>query len=139
MTRVKLFTSVTIALLAGSAWHMPPAQASAEANPNPIDWTITRTIFGKNGEDLPLRVGQHDLGDVDGFGLRHISDGHGGFVPDSGLIQDAADTCESNPKGTTSCQIADSAGRRFIVVWTERIDSRAPDGRPVGIITAYYP
>jgi hypothetical protein len=139
MSRLKSCTFTAIALLAGFAWHITPAQAASTANPNPIDWTVARTIFGKNGEDLPLRVGQHDLGDIDGFGLRHISDGHDGFVPDAGLIQDAADTCDSNPNGATTCEITDSTGRRFIVVWTGRIDSRSPDGRPVGIITAYYP
>lgn len=114
-----------------------PAFAQQE---EPIDWTVSATIIGRDGEDLPLRIGQHDSPTKDGFGILHIQDGHGGFVPDPGLIQHAADSCASNPNpvAVTVCRIAGDGGRPFLVVWTERIDSRAPDGRPIGIITAYY-
>lgn len=40
----------------------------------PIDWTISQTIIGPKGEDLPLRVGQGDEPGSVGFGLSHIKD-----------------------------------------------------------------
>jgi hypothetical protein len=50
--------------------------ATTRANPNPIDWKIATSFFDFEGRDIPLRYGQHDAGPVDGFGYRHIQDGH---------------------------------------------------------------
>lgn len=63
-------------------WHLsgylfPPTAVAAQS----IDWTISQTIIGPKGEDLPLRVGQGDEPGSVGFGLSHIKDSHGGFVP----------------------------------------------------------
>lgn len=39
-----------------------------------IDYTINKTFITPKGNDIPLRIGQHDTdGDV-GFGARHIDD-----------------------------------------------------------------
>jgi hypothetical protein len=132
-----LLSGVLALVVSGAAYANPRIPA---ANPNPIDWTVITTIIGKDGEDLPYRVGQHDFGLDPGFGQLHIEDGHGGFRPDPGLMQKAAEACKSdpNPAAKTTCSIKDSDGRLFIVLWTQRIDESAPDGRPVGIITAYY-
>lgn len=145
MTNNAISTKTRTAIIAtffaaGTAAFTSAAPATPAANPNPINWDIVATVIGKGGEDLPFRYGQHDFGADDGFGLFHIQDGHGGLNPDPGLLQKAAETCDSNPdpNQTTACTIKDPAGKDFVVVWTERIDQRCPDGRPVGIITAYY-
>lgn len=131
----------TAAALCGLVFGAGAASAAPQqGNPNPIDWTVITTIIGRGGEDLPFRNGQHDYGTRPGFGLFHIQDKHSGFDPDPGLLQQAADTCKSNPNPNdkTVCEIKDSEGKSFVAVWTERIDPAAPDHRPIGIITAYY-
>ena len=76
-------------------------------NNNPIDWGIITTFLGAEGEELPLRTGQHDIpGVADGFGDRHIKDGHG-EVPDRGHIQDAL---------TTGSCIDQGDQRMFVVI-----------------------
>lgn len=135
--------SSTIAAAALAVTGMFMASPDADANPNPIEWGINATVIGPNGEDLPLRFGQHDFGNDDGFGIYHIQDGHGGFVPSSGEIEiviNEAPGCGAafNPgNGTQECT-APVQGRPMTVAATERVDTRSGDGRPVGIITAFY-
>ncbi|MDN5749971.1 MAG: hypothetical protein L0H64_15890 [Pseudonocardia sp.] len=112
--------SVAIVLVAIASLLGVATSASAQPE-QPIDWTVSATIFGRGGEDLPLRIGQRDSPLSEGFGILHIQDGHGGFVPDPGLIQQAADTCPSNGVIETVCRIAGDGGRMFRVVWTERV------------------
>ncbi|MFF4323245.1 hypothetical protein [Streptomyces sp. NPDC001568] len=122
--------------------------ASAADNPNPISWSIHSTHVGPGGEDIPLRVGQADAGGVDGFGKRHIESGHGDEISSwSNMKQDIDKTlsrgrCSASGSKTT----CDLSSRTFSnpraggmkVVFTERVDSRSKDRRPVGVITAYY-
>jgi len=49
----------------------------AAANPNPIDWRVYDMYTFSFGIPIPLRYGQHDHGDEDGFGKHHIEDGRG--------------------------------------------------------------
>lgn len=72
----KEFLSATLVAFIGLLVSPPTAVAA-----QPIDWTISQTIIGPKGEDLPLRVGQGDEPGSVGFGLSHIKDSHGGFVP----------------------------------------------------------
>ena len=136
MARVVVVLMGTMALLVGA-----DSVANAQVEFNPIDWSVVTTIIGRDGEDLPLRTGQHDAPNSEGFGIRHIEDGHNGFIPDPGLIQLAVESVSSNPNpnSTSTVTYVDANGRKFFVAWTERVDSRSPDGRPVGIITAFYP
>jgi hypothetical protein len=85
-----------------------PAQAAA--NPNPIDWHVYSTHSGPDGEDVPLGVGQKDA-----QGFRQY---------------DHAQPSEPH--------IRQPHASAMKVVFTERVDSRSKDHRPVGIITAYY-
>lgn len=109
----------------------------------PIDWTISQTIIGPKGEDLPLRVGQGDEPSSVGFGLSHIKDSHGGFVPATTEIDTVlhnAPDCKGGlnaGNGKKECSYPIN-GRGMTVVATERVDPASGDGRPVGIITAFY-
>lgn len=66
--KVKKFLSATLVAFIGLL--VSPTAVAAQ----PIDWTISQTIIGSKGEDLPLRVGQGDEPGSVGFGLSHIKD-----------------------------------------------------------------
>lgn len=107
----------------------------------PIDWTVVEggNFIGPNGEDLPLRIGEHDV-EVprkDGFGIRHIEDGHEGYVPDLDRIERALASCR--PEYDSSSDTWECAAEGLLVYYTERVDTRSPDGRSVGILTAFEP
>ncbi|MFD7298587.1 hypothetical protein ACFV9W_35355 [Streptomyces sp. NPDC059897] len=124
------------------------APAQAATNPNPIDWSVYSTHFGPDGEDLPLRVGQKDAASIDGFGKRHIESGHGDQISSwSNMKRDIDKTLDRGKcasKGSkTTCKLQSNTfsnvrAGAMKVVFTERVDSRSKDHRPVGIITAYY-
>jgi hypothetical protein len=101
-----------------------------------IDWTVETTFFGPDGEDIPLRIGGWDGPLSKGFGVAHIEDEHG-EVPDYLLIQRALDDCKpawQPGRGTWGC-----FGEGIEVHYSPRTDTRAPDGRPMGIVTAFVP
>lgn len=107
----------------------------------PTDWTVRSTFIGESGEDIPLRIGRHDAPTKDGFGYRHIIDGHD-EIPDErdigGVLGRSDSLCKyssQDDRYRCSLQIGD---RAIFVVFSERVPPEAPDGRPVGIITAYY-
>jgi hypothetical protein len=122
-----------------------PATASADPgdpNPNMIDWTVVDTFRGTAGNDIPLREGQSDCKTpqcnppVDGFGRRHILE-HG-VVPDHDDIQETVGTegfCVPAPDNRVICTNTDAS---LVVVYVTHNDPRSGDGRPFGIITAYY-
>lgn len=127
----------TVATLASI--FVSPAAVRAATNTNPIDWHINSTYYGPKGQDIPLRVGQHDEGSIPGFGIRHVEDGHG-LLPS---VNDLGDTlefgnCQYQSSNHTYQCVYDSSGGPVVAIYTERVDSRSGDGRPVGIITAYY-
>lgn len=118
-----------------------PAAAFAQIPLPPTDWTVRSTFIGEDGEDIPLRMGLHDTPAGDGFGFHHIIDGHD-ELPDErdigavlGRSNSLCKFTSSDQKSRCALQIGD---RAIIIVYTERIDVEAPDGRPVGVITAYY-
>ena len=148
--KVRMRWAATVSCIAALAFGFSTTTASAAAisdepssiavapNPNPIDWGVITTFYGRMG-DVPLRTGQHDAGPIDGFGDRHIKDGHGA-VPARDRIQSTLDSGECSDIGgqKTRCAKWISFPRiQLIVVFTDRIDSRSNDWRPVGIITAY--
>ncbi|MCD0445832.1 Ig-like domain-containing protein [Glycomyces sp. A-F 0318] len=114
------------------------ADVGTFANDNPIDWTQVEWFINYQGDGFPLRVGQHDDSASDGFGERHIIDGHGA-VPAYEDIQEAV----ADP---TACwyTVLDERWRCYsgeslvFVVYTTQIDDRSGDSEPFGIITAYY-
>jgi len=113
------------------------APAAAAANPAPISWKVYKTFMGPEGEDVPLRIGQHDAGPVQGFGKRHIDDGHAiDWDRFDGTIQRTLDRGRCRLTTTT---VTCTYGAAFMsrVVFNLRVDSRSGDGRPKGIITAY--
>lgn len=107
------------------------------ANSNPIDWTQVAWFTNHQGDGFPLRVGQHDDRGRDGFGQRHIIDGHG-VVPDLEDIQEAV----AGP-GCWYTKL-DQRWRCFsgeslvFVAYSTQPDDRSPDSDPFGIITAFY-
>jgi hypothetical protein len=119
-----------------------PGQSSSAGvgtyNDNPIDWTVVDWFVNHQGAGFPLRVGQHDDGTDDGFGERHIIDGHG-FVPPYEDILAAVSVpghCQYNYWDQRwRCQDPESL---LFVVYTLQIDDRSGDDLPFGIITAYY-
>ena len=135
--KVKKFLSATLATFIGLC--ISPTTVAAQ----PIDWTISQTIIGPKGEDLPLRVGQGDEPGSVGFGLSHIKDSRGGFVPATTEIDTVlhnAPDCKGGltaGNGKKECSYPIN-GRVMTVVATERVDPVSGDGRPVGIITAFY-
>lgn len=130
---------------------MDPAAAfsrpSERANPNPIKWDVYRTFY-EDGQDIPLRYGQHDYGSTDGFGTRHIEDGHPEQVAAAGWDDVVSDTARTLHNGTCRAETTDKQRCTYtgddiyfpgtmVVVHTQD-DSRPPDGRPLGVITAYH-
>jgi len=109
--------------------------ARLTGSPNPIDWTITDSFATQVFDDfIPLRVGQHDFHNQNGFGVRHIIDGHGAVPPRPQISSAlAVGACAfQSPNDTWVCNDGETT-----VVFTTRVDSRSPDHRPVGIITAF--
>ena len=105
------------------------------------NWTVYSTFIGAMGEDIPLRIGRHDTPGRDGVGFLHIIDGHG-ELPDvyeiEALLAHSDRLCQFyavDDKWRCSQMAGD---RALFVVFTERVDDASGDGRPVGIITAYY-
>ncbi|CCH76399.1 putative Predicted protein [Nostocoides japonicum T1-X7] len=134
---VRLFVIAVVATLGLSLATSSSAQA---ANTNPIRWLpVFKTLYGPHGEDIPLRYGQHDQGPIDGFGTRHIEDGHdkwGDWDETADMIEHVIQTGKCSVKGTThNCSL--SGSYLFVAVWSSRVDSRSGDGRPVGVITFY--
>jgi hypothetical protein len=92
-------------------------------------------------KDIPLRIGRYDAPTKDGFGYRHIIDGHDELSderdigPVLGRSNSLCKYFSQDDRYRCSSQIGD---RAIFVVFSERVDPEAPDGRPVGIITAYY-
>ncbi|NBM15772.1 choice-of-anchor P family protein [Streptomyces sp. GC420] len=138
--------SAVLALLLGLLGALvAPATATADPgdpNPNMIDWTVVDTFQGVLGNDIPLREGQNDCKSpqceppVDGFGRRHILE-HG-VVPDHEDIQETVGTegfCVPAPDNRVICTNTDAS---LVVVYVTHNDPRSGDGRPFGIITAYY-
>ncbi|WP_434591794.1 hypothetical protein [Streptomyces sp. A5-4] len=146
LLRRRTATAATVAALCLFGAAAVPAQAAA--NPNPIDWKVYSTHFGPDGEDLPLRVGQKDAGSIDGFGKRHIESGHGDEISSwTNMKKDIDKTLDRGkcvPNGSkTNCTLksntfSNTRAGAMKVVFTERVDSKSKDHRPVGIITAYY-
>jgi hypothetical protein len=122
-------------LVAGTTILASPA--SADTNPNPINWTVYKTFVGPKGGDVPLRYGQHNLGSINGWGKRHIDDSHN---PDWGSFDSVIRrTLEDGRCNTVDYTVSCTYGSAFMsrVVYNTRIDSRSGDGRRKGIITAY--
>ncbi|MFB6844706.1 hypothetical protein ACFCXS_07560 [Streptomyces sp. NPDC056373] len=140
--------SVTVSVIALCLFGAAASPAQAAANPNPIDWHVYSTHIGPDGEDVPLRVGQKDAAGIDGFGKRHIESGHSGQISSwSNMKQDIDKTLDRGKCKTAgskiTCNLQSHTFRNvnasaMKVVFTERVDSRSHDHRPVGIITAYY-
>lgn len=139
-------SSAVLALLLGLLGALvAPATATADPgdpNPHMIDWTVVDTFRGTAGNDIPLREGQTDCKSpecnppVDGFGRRHILE-HG-VVPDHEDIQETVGTegfCVPAPDNRVICTNTDAS---LVVVYVTHNDPRSGDGRPFGIITAYY-
>ncbi|WP_220211959.1 hypothetical protein [Streptomyces sp. WELS2] len=141
-------TVAATVIAAVCAFGAAPSPAQAATNPHPIDWSVYSTHIGPDGEDVPLRVGQKDAGGIDGFGKRHIESGHDGQISSwSNMKQDIDKTLDRGkcaPSGSKStCKLDSHTFRNpnasgMKVVFTERVDSRSKDHRPVGVITAYY-
>lgn len=136
MHRTGIRVVVVFALLGAVLIGAPTASAGG-----PVDWTVISTFIGADGEDIPLRVGSHDTPVAQGFGARHIRDGHEEVPPDtdielvlSGSNRNCAHTA-SDDRSRCALELGD---RTLFVVFTERVDDGSGDGRPVGIITAYY-
>ncbi|MFI6662923.1 choice-of-anchor P family protein [Streptomyces sp. NPDC050523] len=107
-----------------------------------MDWSVVDSFRGTAGNDIPLREGQNDCKTpqcnppVDGFGRRHILE-HG-VVPDHEDIQETVGTegfCVPAPDNRVICTNTDAS---LVVVYVTHNDPRSGDGRPFGIITAYY-
>ncbi|WP_251410500.1 choice-of-anchor P family protein [Streptomyces meridianus] len=121
------------AMLAPTAAYADPG----DPNPNIINWNVFDDFTGPAGNDIPLRYGQHDHPDQDGFGKYHIEDGHG-MVPDHEDIQETVGTsgyCVPAPDDRVICTNTEFS---LVVVYATHVDARSGDGRPFGIITAYY-
>ncbi|MGD1223577.1 choice-of-anchor P family protein [Streptomyces krungchingensis] len=143
--RRQLSSALLVVLLGLLAALVAPATARADPgdpNPNMIDWTVVDSFRGTAGNDIPLREGQSDCKapqcnpPVDGFGRRHILE-HG-VVPDHDDIQETVGTegfCVPAPDNRVICTNTDAS---LVVVYVTHNDPRSGDGRPFGIITAYY-
>lgn len=117
------------------------AQAPALAeNPNEIEWYIKWEFVGDAGNDVPLRLGQNDYVDYDGeyhngFGWRHIVDRHGEVPPYWEIAETVSDPAKCHYTWTLRVQCYNDE-TLLLVVYTPS-SWRPPDGRPLGIITAY--
>ncbi|MFC5724043.1 hypothetical protein ACFP1Z_28135 [Streptomyces gamaensis] len=107
--------------------------ATPSASISGNEYSVRTTFFNRNGEDVPLREGNLD------FGYRHIQDKH----PENdyslyGWIHETLEggTYKDDKYDHTKVIVRGLlvTGQTFRVVYSER---EAPDGRPVGIVTAY--
>jgi hypothetical protein len=119
--------------------------AVATSNPNPTDWTFSYSelFHSQFGEVLALRVGQHDFHTLDGFGKRHILDGHTVITDSSHIDQALRASCERrrNPDGSTNNVECHSSTTE--VVYDPKLPAPTRHCNyecdlPVGVITAYY-
>lgn len=135
----KVITASIFAVLAVTFGGLFAGEAEAAGS----KWDIHTTIIGPAGEDLPLREGEQNLGTDRGFGIKHIQERHGGYVPAAGemeIVLHNAPNCKNGLNGgdkTVECTYP-VGGRDMTVAVTERIDERSGDHRPVGVITAFY-
>jgi hypothetical protein len=138
---------------------LPPAAIAAASTPNggwpavncagpgpsgvpPVNWTVIHTFKGKQGDDIPLRIGQADYKDksgstVDGFGMCHILAGHGSALAPPEGVQYALQEGECDPVPGKPGRIA-CFFEGILVVYSTTIDPRSGDGRYFGIVTVYY-
>jgi hypothetical protein len=132
--------AVTVLVLVGLCVAPSAAFAQVPGEP-PIDWSVRTTFIGANGEDIPLRIGQHDSPIRDGFGVRHILDGHD-EIPDERdigvVLSRSDDLCKTTSKDDRARCYLQIGDRGLVIVYTESVRGDAPDGRPTGVITAYY-
>jgi hypothetical protein len=137
-TQRRRVTTLLVAMLVLLVGFATPAQAAT--NPNPIRWTVYKTLFGPHGEDIPLRYGQADAGPIDGFGTRHIEGNHelwGDWPSTANKIEDVIQGGKCTTSGSTvTCRTGPAYV--FVAVYSKRVDSRSRDGRPVGVITFYW-
>ena len=111
----------------------------------PIDWRVRTTFITANGDDVPLRYGQHDEPGRTGFGWRHIMDrrqvGEAQYESIKRNIDFVLDACRPkfNPttRKATCTRVDPRTTAKYTVVITDRID-RNSGGRPVGVITYFY-
>ncbi len=111
----------------------------------PIDWRIRTTFLTADGDDVPLRYGQHDEPGRDGFGWYHIMDGRGvgeeQYEHIKQKIEFVLDACRpkfnSSTRKATCRRVDTKTEATYTVVITDRHDSRSPS-RPVGVITYSY-
>jgi hypothetical protein len=132
-----------LCLLAAFLGVLAPATSAHAApdNPNPIDWRVYRSYLGAAMNDVPLRYGQADFvadnGEViDGFGKLHIEQ-HGPVPPDFDIQETIgnAENCVPGPDARVRCFNDETL---LFVVYSPVVDPRSGDGRPFGIITAFY-
>jgi PKD domain-containing protein len=129
--------SALLAALLTSLFVLLVTPGVGRANSKPIDWTVVENYFGPFGNDVPLRQGQHDDGPEDpGFGRDHIIDAHG-FVPPFIDIQQTI-AVPAYCTTTVNRVVCDNPDIQLVVVFATQVDSRSGDGRPFGIITAFY-
>lgn len=104
------------------------------ADANPIDWSIIAEILhGKQGV-IPFRMGQADMPNgAPGFGYRHVQKIHA--FPGMILIQEALTSgkCDQQFMDRRTC-----TSDEVVVVYDTMVDPRSKDGKPVGLVTAYY-
>ncbi|MEW2145315.1 hypothetical protein AB0869_21140, partial [Micromonospora vinacea] len=132
LTRALVAIAALLVTIAGLA-----TPAFASHNPNPIDWTVFQHYFGHWGNDVPLRIGQHDLGEVAGFGKDHIMDKHNILPPAYDIQQTIADDklCNARDDQRIECYNDKTLLR---VVYSPNLDTRSGDSLAFGIITAFY-
>ncbi len=151
VTRLRraLVAAMSIALAAGIT---STAQAQTTAISALTNWNVYSTHFGPNGEDAPLRYGRGDVAGSAGFGKLHIEDKHASQMAswsimkrdiDKTLDRGTCSTTGASGNRKTTCVLnsntfSNTRARQMKVVFAHRVDSDSKDGRPVGIITAYY-
>lgn len=151
VTRLRgaLVAAMSVALVAGIT---STAQAQTATITALTNWNVYSTHFGPNGEDAPLRHGRGDVAGSAGFGKLHIEDKHANQMSswsnmkrdiDKTLDRGSCTTAGASGNRKTTCVLNSSTfyntrARQMKVVFAHRVDSDSRDGRPVGIITAYY-
>lgn len=106
-----------------------PGKPGGGGGPNKdVDCTVYENFTGP-GFDLPLRGGNPNK-----FGLRHIEIRH----PNAYLPKDIQDTlshgdCEQQFDNRFKCHLGD-----FSVVYDTEFSNSCPDGKRLGIVTAFF-
>lgn len=138
VSRLRILGVALVALVGLLGVGALPAQAAtpqtaASTAAASTNWNIYTTFWSDDGQDVPLRYGDHS------FGYVHIQDKHP--MPDSSMIGWIDETLDggtyTDQGDTIRVEEPLVTGNKFIVVYTERVDGASGDGRPVGIITAY--